>query len=108
MSVTAAKGFAAAGVRCGLRKSGLDLALVRSLAPATGAAMFTVNRVQAAPVTVSRGHLAAAAPQAVVINSGNANAATGRRGEEHARMTAAHAAGRLRRGAYARDLAACC
>ena len=95
MSVTAARGFVASGVRCGIRKAGLDLALVRSLPPATGAGMFTVNRVQAAPVTVSREHIAAARPQAVVVNSGNANAATGAQGERDARETAARAAGLL-------------
>jgi glutamate N-acetyltransferase/amino-acid N-acetyltransferase len=95
MSVTAARGFVAAGVRCGIRASGLDLALVRSLAPATGAAMFTANRMQAAPVIVSREHLAAAEPQAVVVNSGNANAATGAQGLADARATAAAAAALL-------------
>jgi len=89
MSVTAAKGFEAAGVHCGIRKNGRrDLALVRSLVPATGAAMFTSNRFLAAPVVVSRGHLALAQPQAVVANSGVANAATGERGIADARATA--------------------
>jgi glutamate N-acetyltransferase/amino-acid N-acetyltransferase len=92
MSVTAPRGFVASGVHCGIRKAKPDLALVRSLAPATGAAMFTVNRVQAAPVVVSREHLALAQPQAVVANSGVANAATGMRGELDARATAAEAA----------------
>jgi len=54
--------------------------------------MFTANRVQAAPVLVSRAALAAAEPQAVVINSGVANAATGERGELDALATAAEAA----------------
>ncbi len=94
MSVTAPKGFAASGVHCGIRSSTADLAIVRSLAPATGAAMFTVNRVQAAPVKISKEHLELAQPQAVVINSGIANAATGVRGELDARATAAEA-GRL-------------
>jgi glutamate N-acetyltransferase / amino-acid N-acetyltransferase len=94
MSVTAARGFVASGVHCGIRKAKADLALVRSLAPATGAAMFTVNRVQAAPVVISKEHLALAQPQAVVANSGVANAATGMRGELDARATAAEA-GRL-------------
>ena len=79
MSATAAKGFVASGVHCGIGKDGLDLALVRSTAPATGAAMFTANRVQAAPVKISKEHLGLAEPQAVVANSGNANAATGLR-----------------------------
>jgi glutamate N-acetyltransferase / amino-acid N-acetyltransferase len=92
MSVTAPRGFVASGVHCGIRKAKPDLALVRSLAPATGAAMFTVNRVQAAPVVVSKEHLALAQPQAVVANSGVANAATGMRGELDARATAAEAA----------------
>jgi glutamate N-acetyltransferase / amino-acid N-acetyltransferase len=93
MSVTAALGFAAAGVHCGIRKKErLDLALVRSLVPATGAAMFTSNRMLAAPVVVSREHLALAEPQAVVVNSGVANAATGERGLLDAEATAAEAA----------------
>jgi glutamate N-acetyltransferase / amino-acid N-acetyltransferase len=90
MSVTAPESFVASGVHCGIRKPGRrDLALVRSLAPATGAAMFTANRVQAAPVLVSREHLDAAQPQAVVVNSGVANAATGARGIADSRATAA-------------------
>ena len=92
MSVTAARGFVASGVRCGIRRNAPDLALVRSTVPATGAAMFTVNRVQAAPVKVSRRHLELAEPQAVVVNSGVANAATGVRGELDALATAAEAA----------------
>jgi glutamate N-acetyltransferase/amino-acid N-acetyltransferase len=94
VSVTAAQGFVAGGVACGIRKSRPDLAIVRSEATATGAALFTANRVQAAPVVVSREHLELAEPQAVVANSGVANAATGVRGELAARATAAEA-GRL-------------
>ena len=92
MSVTAAKGFVASGVHCGIRRSRLDLAVVRSTEPATGAGMFTVNRMLAAPVVVSKEHLEFAQPQAVVVNSGNANAATGAKGEQDARATAATAA----------------
>jgi glutamate N-acetyltransferase / amino-acid N-acetyltransferase len=92
VSVTAARGFVAGGLHCGIRRARPDLALVRSLAPATGAGMFTVNRVQAAPVKVSREHLALAEPQAIVANSGVANAATGARGELDARATAVEAA----------------
>ena len=92
MSITAPKGFVAAGIHSGIRKNGRrDLALVRSLEPATGAGMFTANRVQAAPVVVSRGHLELAEPQAVVVNSGVANAATGVQGIADARATAAEA-----------------
>src|SRR5258707_8128621 len=93
MSVTAAKGFVASGVHCGIRKKDrLDLSLVRSLVPGTGAGMFTINRMLAAPVIVSREHLELAEPQAVVTNSGVANAATGERGLLDARATAAETA----------------
>ncbi len=95
-AVTAAKGFVAMGVHAGIRRSKLDLAVVRSTEPAVGAGMFTANRVQAAPVLVSKAHLARAEPQAVVINSGVANAATGKQGELDALATAAEAAALLR------------
>jgi glutamate N-acetyltransferase / amino-acid N-acetyltransferase len=96
MSVTAAEGFVASGVSAGIRPSGKpDVALVRSLTPAVGSAMWTTNRVLAAPVVVSRRHLEMAEPQAVVVNAGVANAATGRPGEEDALATAAHTAALL-------------
>ena len=96
MSVTAARGFAAAGVGAGIRPSGKpDLALLRSVVPAVGSAMWTQNRVQAAPVVVSRRHLEVAEPQAVVVNAGVANAATGPGGEDDARATAERVAGLL-------------
>ena len=95
MSVTAANGFVASGVHAAIRRDKKDVAIVRSLPAATGAAMWTQNRVQAAPVTVSKQHLELAEPQAVVINSGVANAATGAQGEADARATAEHAAGLL-------------
>ena len=80
MSVTAAAGFRASGVAARISKLGPDLALVAGDGGCVGAAMFTANRVQAAPVVVSKEHLEHAQPQAVVVNSGNANAATGARG----------------------------
>jgi glutamate N-acetyltransferase/amino-acid N-acetyltransferase len=93
MSVTAAKSFVASGVPCGIRKNGRrDVALVRSLVPATGAAMFTTNRFLAAPVVVSREHLELMQPQAIVANSGVANAATGDQGVADARATAVETA----------------
>jgi glutamate N-acetyltransferase/amino-acid N-acetyltransferase len=90
-AVTAARGFVAGAVHAGIRRSKLDLAVLRSTLPAVGAGMFTANRVQAAPVLVSKAHLVQAEPQAVVINSGVANAATGRQGELDALATAAEA-----------------
>ena len=93
MSVTAAKGFVASGVEAGIKYSDRkDLAVVRSVPHATGAAMFTRNRVQAACLEITREHLSLADPQAVVVNSGNANAATGERGKLDALASAAEAA----------------
>jgi len=92
MSVTAAPGFVAAGVHAGIRRSGADLALVRSAVPAVGAAVWTTNRILAAPVVVSKRHLELAEPQAVVVNAGVANAATGAAGIAGAERTAAEAA----------------
>jgi glutamate N-acetyltransferase / amino-acid N-acetyltransferase len=88
MSVTAPKGFTASGVAARISKLGPDLALLAGNGDCVGAAMFTANRVQAAPVVVSKEHLERAQPQAVVINSGNANAATGEQGIADARATA--------------------
>jgi glutamate N-acetyltransferase/amino-acid N-acetyltransferase len=88
MSVTAARGFVASGVHAGIRKSGPDLALVRSGPRAVGGAVWTTNRILAAPVVVSKRHLEAAEPQAVVVNAGVANAATGEQGLADAVRTA--------------------
>ncbi|MFL5955314.1 MAG: bifunctional glutamate N-acetyltransferase/amino-acid acetyltransferase ArgJ [Gaiellaceae bacterium] len=90
--MTAAKGFVAAGVEAGIRHAKKDVAIVRSLEPSVGGAMFTRNKVQAACLRVNRAHLDAAEPQAVVINSGIANASTGAEGYANAGATAAHAA----------------
>jgi glutamate N-acetyltransferase/amino-acid N-acetyltransferase len=99
MSVTAALGFEASGVQAGIRRASPDLALVRSVPRAVGGAVWTTNRIQAAPVEVSRRHLELAEPQAVVINSGVANAATGAGGVADAERTAAETATLLGLGA---------
>jgi glutamate N-acetyltransferase/amino-acid N-acetyltransferase len=96
--VTAPRGFTAAGVACGIKASGLpDLALLACETRATAGAVFTTNLAQAAPVVLSRGHLAEAQGHArgVVINSGCANACTGAEGLEHARSMARAAAAAL-------------
>ena len=82
MSVTAAKGFVAGGVCCGIKPTGIaDLSLVATEdhQPVAAAAVFTTNLAAAAPVQVSRAHLEATSGRAaaVILNSGNANAATG-------------------------------
>ena len=84
------RGFSFAAAHCGLKKSGLDLALLVSETPATAAAMFTQNRVQAAPVVASQEHLRKSRQRmhAVVVNSGNANCCTGPEGYAAAAATA--------------------
>jgi glutamate N-acetyltransferase/amino-acid N-acetyltransferase len=73
-------GFKFAGVACGIKKRKKDLALIVSDRPAMAAALFTTNQVQAAPVVVGRDRIERGKLQAVVVNSGNANACTGARG----------------------------
>jgi glutamate N-acetyltransferase / amino-acid N-acetyltransferase len=78
--VTSPRGFKACGIRCGLKKRGKDLALLVSDRPAATAALFTTNRLPAAPIQLSRQRAQAGVVRAVLINSGNANACTGERG----------------------------
>ncbi|MBW3536798.1 MAG: bifunctional glutamate N-acetyltransferase/amino-acid acetyltransferase ArgJ [Actinobacteria bacterium] len=94
MSVTAAAGFLASGLACGIKDSGAaDLALVATAdrAPVPVAAVVTANRAKAAPVLTTLAHLAATQGRAaaVILNSGNANAATGAAGREAAQNTCA-------------------
>ena len=103
--ITTPRGFRAAGVYCGIKKRAadgheppLDLALVAADRPVSAAAVFTTNLAAAAPVSVSREHLAKSAGHAaaIVINSGCANACTGAAGMTVAQQmadAAAHAVG---------------
>ena len=97
LGVTAAAGFSATGVACGLKPAGqLDLALVVGPPGTVAAGVFTTNVVVAAPVVWSRALLAASADaRAVVVNSGNANACTGPAGHQAVRATAERAAAEL-------------
>ncbi|MDR0600778.1 MAG: bifunctional glutamate N-acetyltransferase/amino-acid acetyltransferase ArgJ [Treponema sp.] len=92
--VCAPRGFSAGGIWCGIKAGSQkrDLALIYSDRPCAAAAMFTVNRVQAASVLVSREHLASGKVQALIANSGNANACTGEAGMAAARRMAELAA----------------
>jgi len=99
VSVTAPSGFSAHGVACGIKASGeLDLSLVATTSgrPVAAAAVFTQNRMTAAPVITTDAHLARTGGQAaaVVLNSGCANAATGEQGmadaEAMCALVAAH------------------
>ncbi|MET8576244.1 bifunctional glutamate N-acetyltransferase/amino-acid acetyltransferase ArgJ [Streptomyces sp. NPDC005012] len=94
MSVTAAKGFTAAGIAAGIKENGNpDLALVVNNGPRRAAAgVFTSNRVKAAPVLWSEQVLKGGEVSAVVLNSGGANACTGPRGFQDTHATAEKAA----------------
>ncbi|SDQ51893.1 bifunctional glutamate N-acetyltransferase/amino-acid acetyltransferase ArgJ [Quadrisphaera sp. DSM 44207] len=107
MSVTAPAGFRAAGATAGLKASGRpDVALVVNDGPRHDAAVvLTRNRVQAAPVLWTRQALSDGRCDAVVLNSGGANACTGPAGFVDAHTTAERAAERL--GASAADVAVC-
>src|SRR5271167_573828 len=93
-SVVAPKGFKARGVFCDIKRLGTgkgsnkgpkrDLALIVSEAPATVAGMFTTNQICAAPVKVCVERMKRGVAQAVVVNSGNANACTGKQGLQDA------------------------
>src|SRR5215469_13662277 len=94
-SVVAPKGFSAGGVFCDIKRLGTgkgsekgqkrDLALIVSEASATVAGMFTTNQVCAAPVKVCMEHIKKGIARAIVVNSGNANACTGKQGMEDAK-----------------------
>src|SRR5215510_14247074 len=89
-SIVAPQGFLASGVFCDIKRLGTgkgsqkgrkrDLALIVSEIPAVAAGMFTTNQVCAAPVKVCLEHIRGGVAQAIVVNSGNANACTGRQG----------------------------
>ena len=98
-SIVAPQGFLTAGLFCDVKRLGTgkgsnkgqkrDLAVIVSEVPATAAGMFTTNQICAAPVKVCVDHIADGKAQAVVINSGNANACTGPRGLKDAQEMAA-------------------
>ena len=100
MSVTAAVGFRAAGVAAGLKQSAQpDVAVVLNDGPSqAAAAVFTKNRVHAAPVAWSKQVAAGGRVRAVVLNSGGANACTGPLGFQDTHATAEHLAATLRAG----------
>jgi len=104
-SITAAKGFLASAVFCDIKRLGTgkgsnkgrkrDLALIVSEVPAAVAGMFTTNQVCAAPVKVCAARVKQGQAQAIVVNSGNANACTGAQGLRDAEEMAAVAARQL-------------
>lgn len=95
-NVTAPEGFEAAGVSCGIKVSKKpDLALIFSDVECSSAAVFTSNKIQAAPVTVSKKQIQNKTSRAIVINSGNANACTGDKGLSDAWSMVQHTASEL-------------
>ncbi|AFN74161.1 arginine biosynthesis bifunctional protein ArgJ [Melioribacter roseus P3M-2] len=94
--ITAPMGFLSAGLHCGIKRYKKDLALIVSETPATAAAIFTKNKVQAAPVLISKKHLNSNDKfRAIIVNSGNANACTGEQGMKDAVEMAALTASAL-------------
>ena len=80
-SVTAPRGFLAAGVAAGIKRSGkLDVGLIVCPTGAKAAALFTTNKVVSSAVTVCKEHMKTASVYGVVVNSGNANTCTGKKG----------------------------
>lgn len=95
-NATSAQGFLAAGVKAGIKESGnYDMALIYSESPAVAAGAFTRNAVRAAPVTLSELHVQSDNVQAIIVNSGNANACTGDEGYRNAESMCKLVAGRL-------------
>jgi glutamate N-acetyltransferase / amino-acid N-acetyltransferase len=88
--VTAPQGYLASGVSAGIKKKGLDLAVLFSSLPASAAGVFTLNQVQAAPVVLSKENLGNShgRARAILINSGCANACTGERGMQDSILSA--------------------
>lgn len=104
--VVAPLGFSASGVSCGIKADGRkDLALIVAGSPVPAAAVFTTNSMAAAPVVLSRSHIASGTACAVIINAGNANACTGAQGAADALVTAQATAGAL--GCATEDVVVC-
>lgn len=101
--ITAPLGFKASGIYCGIKKAvfGLsrqpkDLGLIYGEVPAVSAGVFTTNRIKAAPVVISQKHLKQKFSRAIIVNSGNANCCTGKKGMLDALAMAKAAARALR------------
>lgn len=87
-NITNVRGITCWGAHSGIKSMRRDLAIIFSKVPASAAAVFTQNQVAAAPVNLSRKHIANGIAQAIVINAGNANAATGQQGKDGAEAMA--------------------
>jgi N-acetylglutamate synthase (EC 2.3.1.1)/glutamate N-acetyltransferase (EC 2.3.1.35) len=95
-TISSPLGFKTNALRCGIKKSEKDdLALIYSIVPAKAAAVFTTNKVKAAPLIVGKEHLRNNRAQAIIANSGNANCCTGRRGIQDVNKVSALVARKL-------------
>jgi glutamate N-acetyltransferase / amino-acid N-acetyltransferase len=95
-NITAPKGYYASGIHCGIKHKKLDLGLLYSAVPANAAAVYTTNQVQAAPLKVTQESMKNESKlQAIIVNSGNANACTGKQGHENAEKMQEETARRL-------------
>ena len=84
--ITAVRGIRASGISCGIKKTGKkDLALIVSEVEAFAAGVFTENRVKAAPVILSQKNIKSGKSKGIIVNSGNANACTGKTGDRNAK-----------------------
>ncbi len=83
-NITNVRGIKCWGAHTGIKSLRRDLAIIYSEVPASAAGVFTLNKVTAAPVDLSKKHIADGKAQAIVINAGNANAATGKQGHDGA------------------------
>ena len=87
-TITDVPGFTSSGIHSGVKKSKKDLCVIFSEVPATSAGVFTKNKVQAAPVVLDIENIKNEKSQAIVVNSGNANACTGEQGLSNAKLMA--------------------
>lgn len=95
-SVTLPKGYKAGGMHCGIKRKRLDLGYIVSVVPATAAGVYTTNTFQAAPLIVTQESIAKGKKvQAIIVNSGNANACTGKQGLKDASTMQKDFAGEL-------------
>lgn len=95
-SVTLPKGYKAGGMHCGIKRKRLDLGYIVSVVPATAAGVYTTNTFQAAPLIVTQESIAKGKKvQAIIVNSGNANACTGKQGLKDASTMQKEFAGEL-------------
>src|SRR5205814_5478450 len=93
MADAACPGFRFAGINCGIKPAPrFDLALIVAHDDVPAAAVFTQNRVRAAPVQLSEANVKSGVARAIIVNSGSANACTGARGMEDATAMAHYAA----------------